>query len=119
MCYMARHAIPRVFGDRLNPSERANQSFPAIQVGSEAWYAWLDEPATRSFAFHSPQGTLTARREHRYATWYLQRLSPPRVVLWFWPNLKVISASSLMKGHRWLPYCVRPRGTSSLRQDTL
>jgi len=34
------------------------------------WYAWLDEPGTRSFAFHSPQGTLTAHREHRYATWY-------------------------------------------------
>ena len=66
---MARNAIPRVLGDRLNPSERANQSFPAIQVGSEAWYAWLNEPETHSFAFHSPQGTLTARRVHRHSTW--------------------------------------------------
>ena len=29
----------------------------------------------QAFAFHSPQGTLTARREHRYATvyWYAYR----------------------------------------------
>jgi len=67
---MARHSIPRVIDDRLILSESATQSFPAIQVGSEAWYAWLTEPATRSFAFQSPQGTLTARREHIHGTWY-------------------------------------------------
>lgn len=67
---MVRQSIPRVLDDQLILPDRADQSFLAIQVGSEAWYAWLDEPATRSFAFHSPQGTLTARREHRYATWY-------------------------------------------------
>ncbi len=67
---MAHHAIPRVIDDHLIPSNRANQSFPAIQVGSDAWYAWLNESATRSFAFHSPQGTLTARREHRHGIWY-------------------------------------------------
>ena len=48
----------------------ASQSFLAIQVGSDTWYTWLNEPATRSFAFHSPQGTLTARREQRHGTWY-------------------------------------------------
>ena len=67
---MARHSIPRVIDDHLTPSESVDQSFPAIQVGSEAWYAWLNEPATRSFAFHSPQGTLTVRREQRHGTWY-------------------------------------------------
>ena len=67
---MVRQFLPRVLDDQLMLPDRADQSFLAIQVGSEAWYAWLDEPATRSFAFHSPQGTLTARREHRYATWY-------------------------------------------------
>jgi len=67
---MARHAIPRVIDDRLIPSESAHQSFPAIQVGSEAWHAWLNEPDTRSFAFHSAQGTLTARCEHSHGTWY-------------------------------------------------
>ncbi len=67
---MARHSIPRVIDDRLIPSESANQSFSTIQVGSEAWYAWLTEPNTRSFAFQSPQGTMTARREHRHGTWY-------------------------------------------------
>ncbi len=67
---MARHSIPQVIDDRLIPSESVNQSFSTILVGSEAWYAWLTEPATRSFAFQSPQGTLTARREHRHGTWY-------------------------------------------------
>jgi LuxR family transcriptional regulator, maltose regulon positive regulatory protein len=67
---MARRAISRVIDDCLIPSENAHQSFPAIQVGSEAWHAWLNEPYTRSFAFHNPQGTLTARREHIHGTWY-------------------------------------------------
>ena len=55
--------------------DRADQSFLAIQFGSEACYGWLDEPAIRSFAFHGPQGTLIARREHRYTTgyWYAYR----------------------------------------------
>ena len=67
---MARHAIPRVIDNHLLPPERADASFPPIQVGSEAWYAWLSQPAPRSFAFSSPQGTLTARREERHGTWY-------------------------------------------------
>src|ERR1700730_10011763 len=62
--HMARHTIPRVIDDRLVPFESAHQSLPAIEVGSEAWYAWLTEPTTHSFAFRSPQGTLNARREH-------------------------------------------------------
>src|SRR6266852_2876748 len=67
---MARHAIPRVIDNHLLPPERADASFPPIQVGSEAWYAWLSQPTPRSFAFSSPQGTLTARREERHGTWY-------------------------------------------------
>src|SRR5437588_11199717 len=67
---MARHAIPRVIDNQLLPTESADAGFPPIQVGSEAWYAWLNEPAPRSFAFTSPQGTLTARREERHGTWY-------------------------------------------------
>jgi LuxR family maltose regulon positive regulatory protein len=67
---MARRAIPRVIDDRLVPPASAKQSLPTIEVGSQAWYAWLTEPATRSFAFHSPQGTLTARREQIHSTWY-------------------------------------------------
>src|SRR5947207_9589577 len=67
---MARHAIPRLIDNHLLPPENADASFPPIQVGSEAWYAWLNEPAPRSFAFSSSQGTLTARREERHGTWY-------------------------------------------------
>src|SRR5436305_710937 len=67
---MARHAIPRVIDNHLLPTESADAGFPPIQVGSESWYAWLNEPAPRSFAFSSPRGTLTARREERHGTWY-------------------------------------------------
>src|SRR6266581_8988444 len=68
--HMARHAIPRVIDDYLLSPMNANASFTPIQVGSETWYDWLNEPAPRSFAFSSPQGTLTARREERHSTWY-------------------------------------------------
>ncbi|HZU00444.1 MAG TPA: hypothetical protein VFA10_12310, partial [Ktedonobacteraceae bacterium] len=67
---MPRHSIPKVIDDYLLASERTSQDLPTIQVGSEAWYAWLNEPTTRSFAFHSQEGTLTARREQRQDTWY-------------------------------------------------
>jgi LuxR family maltose regulon positive regulatory protein len=67
---MARHVIPRVIDDRLLSPKSANASFTPIQVGSENWYAWLNEPDPRSFAFSSPKGTLTARREERHSTWY-------------------------------------------------
>jgi len=67
---MARHAIPRVIDNHLLSPMSANTSFTPIQVGSQAWYAWLHEPGPRSFAFSSTQGTLTARREERHGTWY-------------------------------------------------
>src|SRR5207248_1320536 len=67
---MARHAIPRVIDDHLLPPTSANASFEPIQVGSETWYVWLNEPGPHSFAFSSPQGSLTARREERHSTWY-------------------------------------------------
>ncbi|HEX6553888.1 MAG TPA: LuxR C-terminal-related transcriptional regulator [Ktedonobacteraceae bacterium] len=67
---MARHSIPRVVKDHLLLTDSGNHSIPAIQVGSEAWFAWLSQPAIRSFAFSSPQGALTARREDRRGTWY-------------------------------------------------
>ena len=67
---MARHAIPRVIDNHLLPPASADAGFPPIQVGSEAWYAWLGQLTPHSFAFSSPQGTLTARREERHGTWY-------------------------------------------------
>jgi LuxR family maltose regulon positive regulatory protein len=38
---------------------------PDIVVDSPSWFAWLDDPATRSFSFRGPAGTLTARKERR------------------------------------------------------
>ena len=67
---MARHPIPQVIDDQLTPLDMPGGSLPTIQVGSADWYAWLNEAATRSFAYHSAQGLLTARRERRQGTWY-------------------------------------------------
>jgi LuxR family transcriptional regulator, maltose regulon positive regulatory protein len=67
---MARHPIPKVIDDRLTSPAVTGEAMPAIMVGSAGWYAWLSDATTRSFAFHSPEGVLTARRERRHGTWY-------------------------------------------------
>jgi LuxR family maltose regulon positive regulatory protein len=36
-----------------------------ITVGTPAWFTWLADPATRSFAFRHPAGVFTARKERR------------------------------------------------------
>jgi LuxR family transcriptional regulator, maltose regulon positive regulatory protein len=38
---------------------------PDVAVDSPSWFAWLDDPATRSFSLSGPAGTLTARKERR------------------------------------------------------
>ncbi len=72
---MARHRIPQVIDDTLILLDDANASLPSILVGSAGWYAWLNDAATRSFAYHSASGTLTARRErqHGHSYWYAYR----------------------------------------------
>ena len=67
---MARHPIPKVIDGHLALLGGTGEAMPAIMVGSAAWYAWLNDATTRSFAFHSPHGVLTARRERRHGTWY-------------------------------------------------
>src|SRR3989475_9936488 len=67
---MARHRIPQVIDDTLILLDDANASLPSILVGSAGWYAWLNDAATRSFAYHSASGTLTARRERQHGHWY-------------------------------------------------
>jgi LuxR family transcriptional regulator, maltose regulon positive regulatory protein len=67
---MARHPIPHVINDQLTPLDVAGSPLPAIQVGSADWHEWLNNAATRSFAYHSAHGILTARRERRHGTWY-------------------------------------------------
>ena len=67
---MARHAIPQIIDDHLIQPDKTSSTFQPIQVGSQVWYEWLDDPATRSFAIDSSTGNLTARREQRQDTWY-------------------------------------------------
>ena len=72
---MARHRIPQVIDNHLQPIATTDGCQPAIVVGSTAWYAWLDGEATQSFAYRSAQGSLTARRERQHGKgyWYAYR----------------------------------------------
>lgn len=36
-----------------------------IALGLAGWFAWLDEPTTRSFTFEDARGSCTARKERR------------------------------------------------------
>src|SRR5215469_12444737 len=72
---MARHRIPQVIDNRLQPIATTDGSLPAIVVGSTAWHAWLNGEAAQSFAYRSVQGSLTARRERQHGKgyWYAYR----------------------------------------------
>src|SRR5579875_2426709 len=67
---MARHAIARIVnGQLIWPAADVRECLP-LAIGSKEWSCWLDAAETRSFAYHSARGTLTARREQRPAGWY-------------------------------------------------
>ncbi len=55
--------IPHVADGVLHAHEPPGVA--SVVVDSPAWFAWLEDPATRSFSFEGPSGTLTARRERR------------------------------------------------------
>ncbi|HEX4204543.1 MAG TPA: LuxR C-terminal-related transcriptional regulator [Ktedonobacteraceae bacterium] len=63
---MARHPIARVMHNQLIPQDES----PPILVGTSAWYVWLCAHETRSFAYQTASGRLTARRESRQSGWY-------------------------------------------------
>lgn len=67
---MARRRIPQVVDAYLTIQDIAGSDLPPIAVDSAAWYAWLEAPTTRSFAFHSAVGSFTARRERQHGRWY-------------------------------------------------
>ena len=55
--------IPHVVDGVLHAHEPPGVA--SVVVNSPVWFAWLEDPATRSFSFEGPSGTLTARRERR------------------------------------------------------
>jgi LuxR family transcriptional regulator, maltose regulon positive regulatory protein len=59
MVERARHVADGV----LHRREPAGS--PDLAVDSPSWFAWLDDPASRSFSFEGSAGTLTARKEWR------------------------------------------------------
>ena len=53
-----------------------------LVVGSPAWWAWLAQDDVRSFAFRSPEGNYTARKERRSrggAYWVAYRMAAGRL----------------------------------------
>lgn len=67
---MGQTTLPLVQDNQLIlPEERSHCPQP-IQVGSDAWYAWLRDEHTRSFTFRCQRGSFTARREQQRNDWY-------------------------------------------------
>ena len=66
--------IPQVRSNSLSWSDDTATA-RTIHVGSPAWFQWLAEDTTRSFAFRGEHGNFTARREVRAggAYWYAYR----------------------------------------------
>jgi hypothetical protein len=63
---MAARRIPVVRDDHLHPLPAATP----IPLGSPAWFAWLADPAHRSFAYRTTAGSVTLRHERRGTGWY-------------------------------------------------
>src|SRR5215472_1850241 len=63
---MAARRIPMVRDDHLHTLPAA----PPIPLGSPAWFAWLADPAHRSFAYRTAAGSVTLRCERRGTGWY-------------------------------------------------
>ena len=78
---MPRRRIPQVIDGQLTPFDAAGTALPAIPVGSPAWYSWLADPASQSFAFRSSLATFTARREQRHGStyWYAYKTHDGRL----------------------------------------
>ena len=63
---MAARRIPVVRDDLLHTLSPADP----IPLASPTWFAWLADPAHRSFAYHTAAGSVTLRHERRGAGWY-------------------------------------------------
>src|SRR5262245_60912812 len=55
--------LPHVTDGMLHLPAQPGQD--EIVLGSANWFAWLDDPTTRSFTFEDVRGSFTARKERR------------------------------------------------------
>lgn len=67
---MVRHQIAQVIDNQLRRWDSLGNELPAVPVGGHDWQVWLNAQETRSFAYHTPYGALTVRRELRKEAWY-------------------------------------------------
>ncbi|QBD80782.1 hypothetical protein EPA93_34375 [Ktedonosporobacter rubrisoli] len=67
---MARRAIARVISNQLWRLDATGNELAPIEVGAHDWYAWLEAQEASSFAYRTPYGAMTVRRESRQGGWY-------------------------------------------------
>ena len=58
---MDRRRIARVHDHRLTPLDADGGALPDVAIGSDGWFAWLDQPRQASFSYAGPTGSSTAR----------------------------------------------------------
>jgi hypothetical protein len=67
---LPRQRLPQVMQDHLAIPDADGLPTVRIALGSTAWYDWLAGESNQAFAFASPQGSFTARRERQRNGWY-------------------------------------------------
>ncbi len=78
---MKRGSLPLVSNNLLLECDTGEDQFTPVLVGSDAWYAWLEDQDIQSFSFRNALGTFTARRERKRhgQYWYAYRKSAGRL----------------------------------------
>lgn len=64
---MPRRLMARVVDNRLTLPSPFINAYAVIEVGSSAWFTWLQAEETHAFAYRTAYGSFTARREFRQA----------------------------------------------------
>jgi len=62
--------VPSVIGGFLQLQVSAQNSLQCIELGSPAWFEWLEDECNRSFSFKDGTVSYTARRERQRNGWY-------------------------------------------------
>jgi len=67
---MTRSPLPLVSDNHVLRLDGDGNQLALVEVGSDAWYAWLGDQHIQSFSFRNPPSTFTARLERKRHGWY-------------------------------------------------
>jgi hypothetical protein len=72
---MARVSLSRVSHEIFQPVDALGNLLSPLNVGSDAWYAWLRDGHNQSFTYRGERGAFTARceRQRNGRYWYAYR----------------------------------------------